>query len=374
MAFNEDRLIQTSFPFLRDDTVLYVGGSSGTSLAIIAGCREELSSRFHDSGYRFLFLPELVESLSPEMLSYLFPGQSDSIHVTDLYNRIRYEAKLVDVEGFLYRKFGQAYFYPINFSPEEGIPAILDDFISNIQANRIDDLYPGSEPNLLDESESITGEKASVKHQKRRIAKFRLPSRMPDLYEIIKTSEDSGAVDYSRIPPITEDEPLDTRAQAILEAWERFKREFGITLEDLDFLLGYSVKLSRLYITSNNRIYLPDWDGKPEVKMDDLTKSLYFFYLRHPRGAAFKELQDFESEVYQIYLSITGRDDLEGIQNTVARLVSPYSDVRNSCVSRIKKAFRDIVGDRIAKYYYISGRAGENRSVSLDRDLVIWQH
>ena len=136
----------------------------------------------------FLFLPELVESLSPEILSYLFPGQSDSIHVTDLYNRIRYEAKLVDVEGFLYRKFGQAYFYPINFSPEEGIPAILDDFISIIQANRIDDLYPGSEPNLLDESESITGEKASVKHQKRRIAKFRRIILLDKLFTLLITS------------------------------------------------------------------------------------------------------------------------------------------------------------------------------------------
>ena len=37
-------------------------------------------------------------------------------------------------------------------------------------------------------------------------------------------------------------------------------------------------------------------------------------------------------------------------------------------------AFRDVVGDRIARFYYVDGRYGEPRKIALDRDLVIWDH
>ena len=43
-------------------------------------------------------------------------------------------------------------------------------------------------------------------------------------------------------------------------------------------------------------------------------------------------------------------------------------------MSRIKKAFKDIVDDRIAQFYYIKGQAGEPRKIAIDRDLVIWEH
>ena len=170
------------------------------------------------------------------------------------------------------------------------------------------------------------------------------------------------------------EDSLDPRIQSIIEEWERLADKFGITIQDLEVILGYKVKLSRLYITTANRIYLADLEGQPEVKLDDLTKALYFFYLRHPQGAAFKELQSFEKEILHLYMGITGRDDLDGIRKSVAALVSPYSDGRNSCVSRIKKAFRDIVGDHIAKNYYIDGQYAGVRKVSIDRDLVIWEH
>ena len=230
------------------------------------------------------------------------------------------------------------------------------------------------EPPVREEREISSCEKPLPKFRPRRFPRLRLPEKTSDLDDIFETSWDSDFEVCSEIYPGAEEEPLDSRTQAILAAWERFKREYGVTPEDIDFLLGYTVKLSRLFVSRTNRIILTDWDGQPEVKLDDLTKSLYFFYLRHPNGIAFKDLGDFEGEVYNIYLGITGRDDLEGIRKSIAGLVAPYSDVRNSCVSRIKKAFKDIVGDRIARHYYIDGRAGEKRSVGIDRDLVIWEN
>ena len=42
--------------------------------------------------------------------------------------------------------------------------------------------------------------------------------------------------------------------------------------------------------------------------------------------------------------------------------------------SRIKKAFKDVMSDRIARFYYVYERSGEIRNIGLDRDLVIWEH
>ena len=55
-------------------------------------------------------------------------------------------------------------------------------------------------------------------------------------------------------------------------------------------------------------------------------------------------------------------------------LLDPFGNNINVSISRIKKAFKDIVGDRIARFYYVDGSAGHPRSIALDRDLVIWMH
>lgn len=170
-----------------------------------------------------------------------------------------------------------------------------------------------------------------------------------------------------------EDNVADARTQAIIDAWENIERKFGITIDDLYVILRCRVKLSRLTITTANRIYLTDFENQ-EVKMDDLTKALYFYYLRHPEGATLKELYEHEDEILKYYSGITGRDDLQGIRKSVKDLLDPYGNGRNVCMSRIKKAFRDIVGDPVAGFYYVDGKYGEARKVRIDRDLVIWEH
>lgn len=165
----------------------------------------------------------------------------------------------------------------------------------------------------------------------------------------------------------------DVRTQAIIDAWENIERIFGITIDDLYVILRYRVKLSRLTITTTNNIFLSDYDNK-EVKLDDLTKALYFFYLRHRDGASLKELQEHEDEILKYYLGITGRDDLNKIRTSVKALLDPYANNLNVSLSRIKKAFREAAGDKAAPFYYIDGPAGRTRKVHLDSDLIIWEH
>ncbi|MBR5056319.1 MAG: hypothetical protein IKX03_03885, partial [Bacteroidales bacterium] len=62
--------ITVPVPFLPDRTVLFVDGAPGTLSQYIEKQKDEYSDILCDSGYSFLFLPDLVSGLSPEMLSY----------------------------------------------------------------------------------------------------------------------------------------------------------------------------------------------------------------------------------------------------------------------------------------------------------------
>lgn len=361
MIFNEDKRIKLPASFLQDKTILYVDSRTGMSHVYNETHWKDLAEKFDDVGYRFLFLPDLAVALSPDILHYMFPGQNDNLLADDMYHEIRGLANLGDKTGFLYKQDDLTYFREIPESSDEAIGASIDSFISFL--NQVEARETGNTRFRIAVDKELD----------------QLPFQAFDFDEALEAEETTGALlepsgSDIRFSIRKDEEALDPRTQSIIDEWERLAAKFGITIHDLEVILGYKVKFSRLYITTSNKIYLADLDGRPEVKLDDLTKALYFFYLKHPKGAAFKELQSYEKEILHLYMGITGRDDLEGIRKTVSALVSPYSDGRNTCVSRIKKAFRDIVGDHIAKNYYIDGRYAGVRTVGINRDLVIWEH
>lgn len=374
MLFNEDNRIKLPIPFLQDKTVLYIDSCTGTSHFYIEANRHDIACEFVAIGYKFLFLPELARNLFPDVLHYMLPGQDDILLADDMYNRIRDLASIGDNAGFLYKQDGQTYFRVLPELSDKDIETAVQSFIAYLHQEE----FPKTGGTRFREKNSGgTRFRKKIESKDSEDVLFRVEMDF-DMDggiglaepEAIPETKESGI----RFSIRSREENLDPRTQSIIDEWESLSKRFGITIEDLQVILGYKVNLSRLYITTSNRIYLADIKDRPEVKLDDLTKALYFFYLKHPEGAAFKDLSNYEDEVLHIYMGITGRDDLVGIRKSVSSLVSPYSDGRNSCVSRIKKAFKDIVGDHIAKYYYIDGKYAETRSVSIDRDLVIWEH
>ncbi len=374
MLYNEDKRIQISVPFLQDKTVLYVDSRTGTTHFYIEANRHDIAREFEAIGYKFLFLPELARNLFPDVLHYMLPGQDDILLADDMYNRIRNLASIGDNAGFLYKQDGQTYFRVLPELSDKDIETAVQSFIAYLHQEE----FPKTGgTRFREKSSGGTRFRKKIESKDSEDVLFRVEMDF-DMDggiglaepEAIPETKESGI----RFSIRSREENLDPRTQSIIDEWESLSKRFGITIEDLQVILGYKVNLSRLYITTSNRIYLADLKDRPEVKLDDLTKALYFFYLKHPEGAAFKDLSNYEDEVLHIYMGITGRDDLVGIRKSVSSLVSPYSDGRNSCVSRIKKAFKDIVGDHIAKYYYIDGKYAETRSVSIDRDLVIWEH
>ena len=349
-VMQKDRHIRRRVPFLRGRTVLYLGAP------LLQEIVEELRDRFEYAGYSLLYLPELANALDPALMGYLFPGSAGLNSAEGMLRHIRALAGLGEQDGFLYRKDRKTWFHPI---PDENEVADLDAFIDYLNA-------PIPTPKPIFSFPSV--QKAKIKE--------------PEMYCDFDGGGGGGLYDFDFdleeraiiLPEREIDQPLSERTQRILNAWEQIEREYGITIDDLEIILGYRIKLSRLSITPAGKITLTDWNGGTEVKMDDRSKALYFFYLRHPEGIPLKEAISYKEEVLRYYLGITGREDQQAIERSIDNLLDPFGNELNIAVSRIKKAFRDIVGDRIARSYYIDGQHGQPRSIAIDRDLVIWEH
>ena len=207
-----------------------------------------------------------------------------------------------------------------------------------------------------------------AKSRERYSHKFKLESSL--LFETEEFPDD----EFFPAAPAAESEcDLDPKTKALLDEIEAIKVKYGITIEELEAVLSYRVKLSHLRITRHKEIILDDFDHR-EVKMDALTKSIFLLYLKHPEGIRYKELCDHRSELEEIYLSISGRSDMYRIRKSIDDLTDPItSNSINEKVSRAKKAFREVVDVRIARFYYIDGRQGAAKRIALDRSLVIWE-
>ena len=207
-----------------------------------------------------------------------------------------------------------------------------------------------------------------AKSRERYSHKFKLESSL-----LFETEEFPNDEFFPAAPAAESEFDLDPKTKALLDEIEAIKVKYGITIEELEAVLSYRVKLSHLRITRHKEIILDDFDHR-EVKMDALTKSIFLLYLKHPEGIRYKELCDHRSELEEIYLSISGRSDMDSIRKSIDDLTDPItSNSINEKVSRAKKAFREVVDVRIARFYYIDGRQGAAKRIALDRSLVIWE-
>ncbi len=172
---------------------------------------------------------------------------------------------------------------------------------------------------------------------------------------------------------VPDEDKLDPRTELILAEIRRLQEKYNVSIDELEAVIGYTVKLSPMRIMRSGKIFLQSFDNI-EVKMPNVAKALYFLYLRHPEGLRFKKIADHRDELAAIYGNLTGRDDMQESEKSIDLLVDPFSNALNVNVSRIKAAFRNAVNDRIARFYYINGAAGDIKKVPLDRDLVIWEY
>ena len=137
-------------------------------------------------------------------------------------------------------------------------------------------------------------------------------------------------------------------------------------------MLNKRIKLSRLKITKQLRIFLTDYDNM-EIKMGPLPKTIFLFYLRHPEGVMFTHLQDYRDELMTIYSHVCRNDDPLRMKESIDRLVDPLDNSINEKCSSVRKAFVMNVENSVAENYYISGPQGYKKQIPLDRSLVEWE-
>ena len=159
--------------------------------------------------------------------------------------------------------------------------------------------------------------------------------------------------------------------QEIRERVEKLRLE-GIKEEILLNLIHQDVPLSRLVITADFRILLPDYDDM-EIEMSPLPKAVFLLFLRHEEGIMFKYLVDYREELQQIYTQLTDRVSAYVIGKSLDAVCDPTQNAINEKCARIREAFVSRFNERLACNYYITGKRGEPKGITLPRDLVEWK-
>ncbi len=313
-------------------------------------------------GYDFCFFPELAKGISEEMIRYSFPnwnGQPLKEIGNDLLKP--YIAKEdQDIGACFIRHYYDEY---STFSCYQ-----LTDF----QNHSVDFQVTDYRQRLLD---------SEKKHREAKInadsgARYSVtrPSNSEVMFSVTNKRQENLVPVYEKKISLA-DECFATdsvRLEAeIRELAGRLHQE-GISEFVLRCMVPIDKKLSRLVITSNYNIVLPDY-GNMIIEMSPLPKTVFLLFLKHPEGIYFKDLVDYKDEIRHIYGKITNRISALVIGKSIEQITDPTQNAINEKCSRIREAFIKHIDNSLAESYYISGTKSQAKRITLPRNLVEWQ-
>lgn len=164
---------------------------------------------------------------------------------------------------------------------------------------------------------------------------------------------------------------INTLIDEIRERVEALEQR-GLSRNLLMRLLVNKRELSRMIITSDFRVILPDYNNM-EINMEPINKAVFLLFLRHPEGIVFKNLPDYKNELAEIYQKIKPIGASVRILQSIEDVTNPCLNSINEKCARIRGAFIAQFDESLAHYYYINGNRGEAKKIALPRDLVIWE-
>ena len=97
--------------------------------------------------------------------------------------------------------------------------------------------------------------------------------------------------------------------------------------------------------------HLPDSDR--QVYLNPIERTIYLFFLNHPKGVQSDALHLHWQELYKLYSRESVFDNKELILNTIQSLCSESKSLFYTSVSRIKKKFITLLGAKKASPYII---------------------
>ena len=171
-------------------------------------------------------------------------------------------------------------------------------------------------------------------------------------------------------PEEQEEENVGEMLSNLQEAVARL-RLHGVSLMAIHELIDQQEPLSRLVITPDYRLFLPDYNNM-EIEMGTLPKALYFLFLRYPEGIVLKTLPDHYTELLNIYRQLRPRANEERIRVTITKVTNPLGNAINENVARIRKAFVEKFDEHLAQNYFVKGERAGLYGISLDPSLVVW--
>ncbi len=149
-------------------------------------------------------------------------------------------------------------------------------------------------------------------------------------------------------------------------------RQRGISQQILEALVHPDDRLSRLVITKDFSILLPDYN-QMEIKMEPLVKAVFLLFLNHPEGIMFKCLPEYRQELTELYQKVRPAGLSDRSLQSIEDVTNPLLNSINEKCARIRGAFLAQFDDHMARHYYVDGLRGEAKRISLPRDLVVWE-
>ncbi len=186
--------------------------------------------------------------------------------------------------------------------------------------------------------------------------------------------------DYGDSSPAEADDTFNSQiveentSDLIEEVKERISklRQRGISQYILEQLIHPDDRLSRLVITKDYRLLLPDYNNM-EIKMEPLVKAVFLLFLNHPEGILFKHLPDYREELANIYVKLKPIGLSDRALQSIEDVTNPMLNSINEKCARIRGAFVGQFDNHMARHYYIDGLRGEAKKISLPRELVVWE-
>ncbi|MBR5102960.1 MAG: hypothetical protein IK092_07530 [Muribaculaceae bacterium] len=372
-GFAKSLVVVNNLPFVPEpDEAIYLENEhdDATNAFIVANI-DLITRCFARENLRFVYLPALTAGVDwAAMWRYHSPG-------------VALQEQLPKVDDSLPSNFLLNYMtYPQN-RHDVSLPAIVR--VNPIKASELE--LGGSY--VYDRFEiDITRAESDTQNYLAQLATC-VSQTVIDVYEYLTRWESKGCClrcdmrpRYRRAPE-SADEKFDRETKKLLDDARyniNLLRRRGISDVVLSKLLFPQPELSPLRITADYRIFLTAYDNQ-EVVMTPLVKAVFFLFLRHPEGIAFKQLADYGDEIALLYSRLKGekqsfvkrRLPTMRRDKSVMALTNPLDNSINEKCARIREAFLLKIDEKIAKNYFVTGERGEPKGIALPRNLVEWE-
>ena len=134
---------------------------------------------------------------------------------------------------------------------------------------------------------------------------------------------------------------------------------------------AYLNEPSRLEVRGyTKRIFLTDL-GDLEIRLNPKERALFVLFLNHPDGIHLNDLDQHKEELISLYERTTNMYAQEEIEEAINRFIDISDNNVSEVLSRIRRKFRQAVGEEMAKHYVIDGERGEKKSIILSERQII---